>query len=413
MDVNPEKAVKVRLCDNFEQLEPIQQKWDDFVELAGGDIFLTYDWCRIWWKYYGGGRRLQVSLFFDDKDKLVGIIPLFFERIWLGPVFVRAAKIVSSDFTGDQITIPVLSDYIKPVLQRFFESLAGEKWDILHIGPIAGLYGHYDNLKDALIRSFGSSNYVLSKLNGNQTYVKLSESLEKQIDSLSKNQRRTIKRSYKDLLQVACDKKLPFISNLATLDNFEEIFVGFVQMHQSHWQKLGKLGHFADWPDAHNFHFETAKVQLQKNRLRLLQIRLGDCPLGYEYDYKFGNLYYAILNARADIEQLPYLDHSINIGTILYEEQVKNATKENVNYIDMMQGKDEYKLRLGGKLFPIRGLYIIPRRLPVMIRVFIFRILAGLLNIVYHKIWFRRVTLWLKLKPRPLWKIWIRTQFCL
>jgi CelD/BcsL family acetyltransferase involved in cellulose biosynthesis len=85
--------LKVDVFDSFDELASMQQEWDNFVESVGSEIFLTFDWCRIWWKYYGKNRTLRVFVF-RINNELLGIIPLFFEKIWLGLVPIRTVKIV-------------------------------------------------------------------------------------------------------------------------------------------------------------------------------------------------------------------------------------------------------------------------------------------------------------------------------
>jgi hypothetical protein len=174
-------------------------------------------------------------------------------------------------------------------------------------------------------------------------------------------------------------------------------------MHQSYWERLGNLGHFGDWPESHEFHCEMANNQLRYDRLRLFEIKCGAQSLGYEYNYKFGKRYFEFLNARTDMQQLA----KISVGKVVFCEEVKKALEEGVKCIDSMRGKYEHKLRLGGKLFPIRNIYIIPRKLPTMIRVFIFRIFALFLDLFYYKIWYCRLAPKLPFRRRPLWKVWI------
>lgn len=385
-------------------MQAIQQEWDSFVESVSGDIFLTYGWCRIWWKYYGEKRDLRVFVFRKGKD-LVGIIPLFFERIWLGPVFVKAVKIVGSDFTGDQVSVPIHNKYIRRVIQKFFELVSEDDWDILHIGPIAGQYKHYDDLKIAFEKSFGYSHIVLSENKGVQTYFKLTDSWDEYLATLDRKERSKIRRHYRLAYKTVGDKTTSVAANCATMDNFEKIFTGFVQMHQEHWQKLRKLGHFGDWYSARGFHRELAEAQLKRNRLCLMQITLGDWCLGYKYGYIFGDNYFDFLDARSDRKELA----NVGLGRIIYSEMIKKAIQEKAKWIDSMRGKYKHKLEMGGQLFPTRNLYVIPKRTTTVVRVRLFRFFARLLDFCYYRVWYTRVAPWLPLKRKGLWKIWIRT----
>lgn len=403
-NIDTEKVVQVEIYDGFEELEPIQQQWDKLAESLGSEIFLTYDWCRIWWKYYGKERDLRVFVFRSNSE-LVGIIPLFFEKIWLGPAFIRAVKIVGSDFSLSQFSFPLVENYIKAIVEKFFELFSGEKWDVLHIGPIAGLYKHYDNLKDALKQSFNGSYSVLEKEGGVQTYFKLLDNWENHLSTIGKNERGNIRRNYNYLHKSFCDESNNINSCFATQDNFTGFFDDFVEMHQAHWKKLGKGGHFIDWPYALEFHREMAQSHLHLGRLRLLKVSIGSNCIGYQYHYRFGDKYLHFLDSRVNTPS----SNSISWGRITFCEQIKKAIGEQIKYIDSMRGKYEHKLRLGGRLFRIKNMFICSKKPSVSIRMYTFRVLARLLNLFYYKIWFCRLAPKLPFKRRPLWDIWIKT----
>ncbi|MHC4749396.1 MAG: GNAT family N-acetyltransferase [Planctomycetota bacterium] len=404
-ETNVQKFIQVEVYNSFEKLQSIQQQWDEFVESVGSEIFLSYDWCRVWWKYYGKNRKLRIFVF-RSNNELVGIIPLFLERLWLGPVFVRTVKIVGSDFTIAHFSLPIHNKYINEVIQKLFESLSEDKWSIMYICHIAGLYNHYDKLRKALEKPLAY--YVFTEDSGVQTYFQLQETWDKQLASLRSNERGNIRRNYNTLHRISQSKSESLISCFATRDNFAEFFEDFVQIHQSHWQRLGKLGHFGDWPDALKFHREQAEAQLRLGRLRLLKVSLGKKCLGYQYHYKFGDKYVHFLDACSEDDSL----RRLSPGRITFCEQIKKALQEKIRWIDSMRGKYEHKLRLGGKLFPVRNLYIIPKKSTTLVRVRLYWFFAWLLNLCYYRIWFKKIASKLPYKRRALWKIWIRTCGC-
>ncbi len=396
--------VQVKLFCSFEELAPLQPRWDDLAASVGSEIFLTYDWCRIWWKYYGQKRDLRILVFQKGSD-LVGIVPLFFEKIWLGPVSVRAAKLVGSDHTMAQFSLPIVRDHIAEVVDGLFESLMKEEWDIIHIGPLAGLYNQYDVLREALLGTFGDGCIVSCKEKQVQTYFFVADTWESHMATMSKNARRSIKRKYKALGEVMQRWPGELTSDVATVQDVDEMFLAFVGMHQKHWKKLGKLGHFGDWPDSFDFHKEMVHAQLPYDRLRLMRIHWGECCLAYEYAYKFGDKYLAFLNSRTDWQDVV----DVSIGTIIFAEQMKNAIDEKVKYIDDMRAKYDYKMRLGGKLFSMRDIYIFRRQPLRLARVRIFKLLSRLLHLCYYKIWYIKIAPRLPLRRHALWRIWIRT----
>ena len=403
-DTPENQILQVEVASSFEQLEPIQCEWDAFVESVGSEIFLTYDWCRIWWKYYGRGRKLYILLFRSDAE-LVGIIPLFFENIWLGPICLRTAKIVSSDFTISHFSIPINNCYLNAVVEGFCKVLSQQKWDVLCLGQLAGLYTNYEYFCEAIEKVGGSSYIVTAKQTNVQTYFEVKDSWKAQLSTLSKRNRGEVRRTYKYVCKAIGDENSEVKSSFIRAENLENEFCSFVEMHQSSWNKKGKMGHFGDWPESRGFHLEMAKAQCQKNRLKLLKVMLKKYCLGYEYNYSFGRKYLEFLNARSDLAELK----KASLGKITFGELLKKTIDENITYIDSMQCKYDHKLRLGGKLFPMMTIYVLRKSLLVVIRLFIFRFLSRLLDMCYFKIWYCRIAPKLPFKSRPLWRIWIRT----
>ena len=398
------KNIHLKIANSFDELMPIKEQWDAFVADNDGDIFLTFDWCRVWWKYYGLNRVLKVFVF-RRQSRLVGIIPLFFEKVWLGPVCVKTVKIVGSDFTIPQFSVPIEHAWMEEVGRGFFTSISEDDWDIIHLGPIAGLYGHFDDLKTTFEKLFGHSYIVSSQNKGLQTYFKLTDTWEEYLGVLNRKERTKIRRHYRLAFKAAGDNTASIVACCATADNFEEIFRGFVQMHQQHWQKLGRPGHFGDWHYALEFHHELAKAQLKQKRLCLFKISLGDWCLGYKYGYIFGDDYVDFLDARSDCKELA----NVGLGRIIYSEMIKKVILEKSKWINSMRGKYKHKLEMGGTLLPTRNLYVIPKKPTTVMRIRLFRLFAHLLNFCYYRIWYSRVAPRLPLKRRGLWKIWIRT----
>jgi CelD/BcsL family acetyltransferase involved in cellulose biosynthesis len=194
-------------------------------------------------------------------------------------------------------------------------------------------------------------------------------------------------------------------SAFATETTLAQWFADFVQMHQAQWQRVGMPGHFADWPSSYECHKEMANIQLVRNRLRLLQIRLDDKVIGYDYLYKFGPTYQWFLSARSGLEQ----DSRIDFHRVSFGEKVKNALMDGVRFIDAGRGRYEYKMVMGGELSPVHSIFVIPSCFFARTRVRLFRGFVLFVNILYSKIWRRRIAPWLGINARPFWRWWTRT----
>ena len=57
-----------QVYDSFYSILELRQEWDAFVESVKGDIYLTFDWCRIWWELYGAKRYLRIFILMKFKQ---------------------------------------------------------------------------------------------------------------------------------------------------------------------------------------------------------------------------------------------------------------------------------------------------------------------------------------------------------
>ncbi len=117
--------LSVEVFQTFEEVAHLQIEWDRFVVEMGGDIYFSYDWCRMWWRYYGSGRTLRVFTARID-GKLAGLLPMFIDRIRLGPIRLCAGKPVGSDFTLQVGDPPIHSDHAEAILRTVFDRLIKE-----------------------------------------------------------------------------------------------------------------------------------------------------------------------------------------------------------------------------------------------------------------------------------------------
>ena len=106
----------------FDEIEISEQAWDAFVDSVDSDIYLTYSWCRTWWEFYGAGRELRIYIY-KYNSNIVGLIPFFYERQWIGPVWLKIAKVVGADFTIAMDNPPVEDNFSKVIFDDIFDSL--------------------------------------------------------------------------------------------------------------------------------------------------------------------------------------------------------------------------------------------------------------------------------------------------
>ena len=186
-------TMKVEIYDDFDAITYLQEEWDAFVESVAGDIYLTYDWCQTWWDFYGTGRQLRIFLFRNDNI-LVGVIPIFYEKQLIGPVWLKLAKIVGSDYTMVMINPPVQADCAVSVYGHLFEALFKDNQvDAIWLGPTSGKYSALQQLREA-IRTQSKVTLLCENIRSPYTTFFLPRTFEAYVQSLNKRQRGNLRR---------------------------------------------------------------------------------------------------------------------------------------------------------------------------------------------------------------------------
>jgi CelD/BcsL family acetyltransferase involved in cellulose biosynthesis len=380
---------------SFEALESFRKEWDGFVESVNGDIYLTFDWCRVWWKYYGAGRDLRIYLFRVGSE-LVGIIPLFIESMGFSPFRLRLAKIVGSDFTLMVTNLPVHPNWAGGVCSMITDSVLDKgQADAIYWGPQStnSVFAHA--VKEFTSRNPSRYSTFQTKLGCNTNYP-LPESHESYLLSLSKSTRKHFRHSYNTIAK----KYATYFELTQDRNDFDS----FMRMHREQWEKVNKLGHFGDWPYAGEFHRELAEAQSRMGRLRLYSLTADGQPVAYRYAYRFGVKYHSILPARL---RGPEWD-GYGLGQLTHILTVEQAFKEGICSIDAGRGDYEHKLKLGGIQEEIAGCIMVPNRGYNRFRAKLLYLFSRTLNLLYYRIWLNRLRNWLGCMKPPLWKVWIR-----
>lgn len=391
--------MRMDVYTNFQDCGELEAPWDAFVEAVSGDIFQTWDWCRVWWKYYGEHRELRIYVFRTD-DEWVGLVPMFLEKTALGPFSIRRAKLIGSDFSFGQFRPAVKAERLRPVFHALLGDLKACGCDQILLGPLAGRYPHTRRLAEALGECCPKGYDLNTAENMVQTYYRLADSHEQWLGRLNASDRNNVRREYRLLEKQA----LSFRFECSAEQSWEEMFDDFIQLHQEDWNEKGKLGHFRDWPQAVVFHREMAHAQARKGRLRLFRIRCSDGSRAYSYNYRCGDMYFEYLLGRS-----LNFPRGTSLGRLLHSEIVKYAAVDTVRWIDSMRGKYEYKCHLGGEYFPLQMLALNRTDLPSRLRIGAFDAAARFFHFAYYKLYYCRLAARLPLRWRGgLWKTWVR-----
>lgn len=378
-------------------------EWDAFVQGHGGELYMTYDWCRLWWEHYHSGRVLRVFVGRDGAGSLVGLLPMFVETIWLGPVRLRWAKFVGCDFLPSVLSPVLAAPYAAAMLRQVIATLIQkDNCDAVALGSLSDGSGVPAQVRAACAGLNGLATLAQDVSMTIHTTFKLPSNFDAYLGSLNKRQKQNLRR---DLNLFSKN----FASRVDVVRDGEELtreFAAFRAMHDRQWQAENKLGHFDDWPGSITFNEALVRTLSPLGRVRLVRLWANDQVVSYQYSLTFGDRLYWRLPARMVGEEW----NRYGMGRLGLVKMIEAAIGEGIRWIEGGPGHYDYKVQLGGQEVPLVSQVIVANSAKSRFCWKVFQKAACLLHLLYYRIWFGRIAPRLPLRRRPLWKSWIRSR---
>src|SRR5689334_3957121 len=97
----------VELVSDEERFAGMRGAWEELLAQTGASVFSSWAWLHSWHRCWGRGRRLFVLATWDERGRLLGVLPLYLEeRRSYGRAFRRLGLL------GDE---RVGSDHLAPL----------------------------------------------------------------------------------------------------------------------------------------------------------------------------------------------------------------------------------------------------------------------------------------------------------
>ena len=395
-------ALAMTVYRSFDELDNLQAAWDLLFESEGGLVYQSYDWCKLWWHFYGHGRELRI-LIFRAESELVAVIPFFIDTIGVWPIGLRVVKGIASEYSTSRFSMAIRPAFQHSVLQMSVKQLIEvDRCDLISIGPVVGA----EKLRADLDQIATNQHVDVSIRPSNAALVMiydLSGGLDKLMSNISSGRRANLRRSMRQIE----NQQDVVVRRIVDPEELKAEFDGFCELHRLRWREDGKRGHFEDWPDSKQFHIALLAAQGKHQRCRLYKISRQDEVLAYEYGYLFGDWYFWLLPARSVSQEWERL----SIGQVSSLIQMRTEAENGAKRADLGMGFYEYKKSMGAFTEDLHQIEIGRRQWLSEMRVRLWFKISKLVHLLYYKIWFRRIAPRLNYFSSPLWSFWIRTRF--
>jgi len=395
---------KVIVEDNFQNFERSRKDWDDLAARFSSSIYTSYDWARTWWEFYGTEKQLRIFLFYAD-DKLIGIVPMYIDRIGIRPCQLSVARLVCSNLPPKAFDPPVHPDWAERIFDCILTQLLDrDQCDLISLGPVSETSGFLKQFENAARKRSALCARVSTSRESVHTVFQLPGTMEQFFDGIEKDERK--KRKYE--LRLLAKEPAIVRDVLSSPEQVETEFEAFTALHASQWRDKGKLGHFGSWPAGKQYNLALVKSLVKLGRVRFIRILAGGEVISSQFAFVFGDTWYWELPARVMDKKW----NRFSLGTTGFFSLVEQAIKAGCSRIEGGVAHYDYKQRLNGTEHGLDILRVVANRPGSKLRVRLFGWLRAFLRLFYSKIWYARVSPRLPaVLRRPLWPFWLRLDF--
>jgi CelD/BcsL family acetyltransferase involved in cellulose biosynthesis len=343
--VNEELRVEVH--EDASVFPELQREWNGLLQRSGTNtIFLTWEWQRTWWSWYGEESRLCILAIWDGAE-LVGVAPLHTRSSGEGS---RALQLLGGIELSDYLDVIIVGDEREPavygVLWEFLSGEYGCAWDVLDLHNIPALSPTL-RILPGLGRASGDVE-VASVVEEVCPVIDLPSSWDGYLALLSKKQRHEVRRKVSKASREAAVRWY-YVDDSVSLDEEVEDFVMLHRKSGAHKKA------FMD-ERMRGFFREIAGVAFDRGWLRLASLIINDVKAASMFCFEFSNTF-LVYNSGYDPDLYP----SLSTGIVLLAHCIRDAIERGLEVFDFLRGEEEYKYRFGGVRTEIHNLRLTKR----------------------------------------------------
>ena len=311
---------------------PGVDEWRALNERArAGTMFLGPEWLLPWWNQFGEGRELA-TLCVRESGRLIGLLPLFIERVRLGGIGVRRLAFLGDGDTGcDYLDVLADPGREREVLEHCLAKLMELPWDVCDLDGLLRDGFTAMQLAQRLPPGRATNSVVRDgRVRFVCPYISLSGTWEQYLQGLGRreNLRRREKWLYRQPgVSVSCAR---------TAEEALKATEEFLQLHRARWAVEGGSDGLTD-ARHDDFHREASQRLAEAGMLRMYTLYAARRPVASVYGVVHrGKFYYY---------QSGYEPRWAckSVGLVLLARTVQDSFAQGVHEFDFLRGDEGYK----------------------------------------------------------------------
>jgi CelD/BcsL family acetyltransferase involved in cellulose biosynthesis len=340
--VNTELTTKIHRGEAaFSELE---QDWNALLGTCSTDfIFMTWEWQKTWWEWFGGDSELSLVTVHEDSEQLA-LAPFYSTAT--GPD-QRKLRLVGGVEISDYLDLLVADDSRQQAAYEALWNLLigqdGPQWDILDLHNVPASSPSLGILP-VLARGEGGFE-VASMVEEVSPAIFLPSTWDEYLSSLSRKQRHEIRRKVRKVNREAMVRWY-YTEDATTL---HEDVDDFIRLHQLSAEPKRA---FMDNRMQGFFH-AIAETALEKGWLRLAFLVVNEVKAATMLCFEYGNSF-QVYNSGYDPDMRP----DLSTGIVLLSYCINDSIERGMEVFDFLRGDEEYKYRFGAESRDIFNLRI-------------------------------------------------------
>jgi len=329
--------MKVERITEFGHFLNLTEEWNSFLDTAAIDcVFLTHEWFCSWWECLSGKNGLEVLLFKEEQDQIIGIAPLMTDG--------QNLRFIASHEVTDYCDFMCLPDkkveFFKNLLHYFLENyqdrthlefinIPASSSTCALVPEMAANYGFSHSLRETEVTP------VLSVPSTYKDYT----------NSLKRKNRHELRRKLKRIERLDGIK----IKKITETRHLMPAVESFISLHKKRSPEKQAFWTTEGMPD---FFKNVVHRCSKKGWVEMNVLFFEDSLIAALLNFLYGNdvLFY---NVAYDLDYAAF-----SPGFYLFHASIVDAISRGNGSIDFLRGREKYKYDFGAKECKIYSLIL-------------------------------------------------------
>jgi CelD/BcsL family acetyltransferase involved in cellulose biosynthesis len=324
--------MKIECFSDVSIFDRLKEEWNGLLARSATDtLFLTREWQKTWWQYFGTGALRVITLREDDAAaSLLGIAPLFEET---GADGLRNLSLVGCVDVSDYLDLIVdrgSEERVYGALLDYLSSAEFPAWDWLHLCALPAASPANDKLR-ALAEGRGYK--IQHGLHDVSPMIELPETFDAYLDTLDKKQRHEVRRKLRRIEEARARWY-----TIETPEGLKAAVMDFVDLHK---KSRPDKNLFMD-ERMQGFFLEMAEQMFVHDWLQLSFLEIEGERAAAIMSFIYRN---DILAYNSGYDPIKFGVYSP--GSVLFARSIQDAIAARRRRYDFLRGNEEYKYRFG------------------------------------------------------------------